>query len=116
MSIQERRRYVRYDILHLLDYILYDSDGNPGPYSMGRTLDVSLDGIKLETQQLVNSGTIIRITIGLKNDLIEIEGIVTHASKSAGTYAAGVVFSKVSQQARETLKKYIEAFSAQKKE
>ena len=49
MTQREQRKFIRYDSLHLLDYQVLDEDGNPGIYSMGRTIDVSIDGLKLET-------------------------------------------------------------------
>ena len=44
MTRAEHRKFIRYESLHLLDYLVIDDEGNPGVYSMGRTIDVSVDG------------------------------------------------------------------------
>ena len=49
MAHGEKRKFIRWDAIHLLDYVVLDPDGSKGRYSMGRTLDVSLNGLKLET-------------------------------------------------------------------
>jgi c-di-GMP-binding flagellar brake protein YcgR len=111
MTQPDHRRYIRYDALHLLDYQVINVDGSEGLYSMGRTLDVSIDGIQLETTTALQSGCLIRITIGLLEDLIDIEGRVIHCSQVHGRHVSGVNFLKVSKNGRRILASYIEAFN-----
>lgn len=108
MKISEKRKYVRYDSQHLLDYIILDTNGNPGRYSMGRTLDVCLDGLKLETAQPLHTDTRIRLTVGVDDDLIDVEGRTTHTSPQSDRFISGVSFSKVSKNGRKVLSKYLE--------
>jgi len=49
MSDSERRRYIRPESLNLLDYIVVDEQGVQSEYSMGRTLNISIGGILMET-------------------------------------------------------------------
>ena len=57
MAIKERRKSGRIDSLNL-SYVLVDGDaGEPQKQTMGRTLDVSKDGIRLETHISVNPGS-----------------------------------------------------------
>jgi hypothetical protein len=116
MKKPEHRRYIRYEALHLLDYLVIDSEGTPGPYSMGRTLDVSIDGIQLETREEIDRNSLLKITIGLQEDLIDIEGRTVHSSQSNGLHVAGVSFLKVSKEGRRILTKYIDAFNERQKE
>ena len=74
MTKTEKRRFIRYDALHLLDYNVMARDGSKGIYSMGRTLDVSVDGIKMEIKDQLKPGTLLLVTVGLEDNLIELIG------------------------------------------
>lgn len=111
MTRPNHRRYLRRDALHLLDYLVINDDGSEGLYSMGRTLDVSIDGIQLETDKKLAPSSLIKITVGLENDLIDIEGRVIHCSPSLDRYVSGINFLKVSKEGRRILARYIEAFN-----
>lgn len=108
MKISEKRKYIRHDALHLLDYTVIDGDGNPGAYSMGRTLDVCLDGLRLETTTPLHTDTRIRLTVGFEDQLIDVEGRTTHTSpQSDDRFISGVSFSRVSKNGRKLLIKYL---------
>ena len=111
MSALEKRRFIRMDALHLLDYLIIEADGSHGRYSMGRTIDVSADGIQLETSQPLLYNSRLLITLGLEENLVDIEGEVVHCRSQRGRYLSGVVFLKVNRQARNILEQYITAFS-----
>ncbi len=110
MKRREQRKFIRYDSLHLLDYLILDEDGKAGSYSMGRTIDVSVDGIKLETIYPLQTNTHLMITIGLEDDLIDLEGRTTHASPRDGRFVSGVTFLKITKEGRRIFTKYVEAF------
>ncbi len=116
MKKREQRKFIRHDSLHLLDYIVLDEEGNPGIYSMGRTIDVSVDGIKLETTIPLATDTRLLITLGIEDDLVELEGRTTHAHPQDGRYISGVTFLKISRNGRRVLSKYVEAFRQRKRE
>jgi hypothetical protein len=114
MKQRDKRRFIRFDSLHLLDYLVLDENGNPGRYSMGRTIDVSIDGIKLETKYRIKLGSRVLITLGLEDDLIDLEGKITHNSSHAGHFLSGASFLKISKEGRRILTKYVEAFRERK--
>jgi hypothetical protein len=116
MKQREQRKFIRYDSLHLLDYLVLDEDGLAGAYSMGRTIDVSVDGIKLETISPLQADTRLMITVGLEDDLIELEGRTTHASPHAGRFVSGVTFLKITKDGRRIFSKYVDAFRKRKLE
>jgi hypothetical protein len=116
MKQREQRKFIRYDSLHLLDYLVLDEEGKPGIYSMGRTIDVSLDGLKLETTTELSPTTRLLITVGIEDDLVDLEGQTTHAHPQDGRYISGITFLKTSKEGRRVLAKYIEAFQRRKKE
>ncbi len=107
----EKRNYIRRESLHLLDYIVIDQYGVRGRYSMGRTLDVSENGIKLETNQPLALGDTLIITIGLEEDLIDLQGEIAYSKPRSGRHITGVEFSEISDEGRRIFKKYSEAFT-----
>ncbi|HBG19197.1 MAG: hypothetical protein A2X81_13660 [Desulfobacterales bacterium GWB2_56_26] len=116
MKKREQRKFIRYDSLHLLDYLVLDEEGRTGQYSMGRTIDVSIDGIKLETIYPLQPNTRLLITVGLEDDLIDLEGRTTHAAPCDGRFVSGVTFLKITKEGRRIFAKYTEAFRKRKLE
>ena len=116
MTPREQRRFIRYDALHLLAYLVLDEEGNPGTYSMGRTIDVSVDGLKLETTTALKTDTRLLITLGIEDDLVDLEGRTTHAHPQDGRFISGITFLKISKDDRRVLAKYVEAFRKRQRE
>ncbi len=116
MKQREHRKFIRYVSLHLLDYLILDDEGKAGTYSMGRTIDVSIDGIKLETINPLKADTRLLVTVGLEDDLVNLEGLTTHAAPCDGRFVSGVSFLKISKNGRRVLAKYVEAFRKRKME
>ena len=116
MTTREQRKFIRYDALHLLDYTVLDDNGDGGEYSMGRTIDVSVDGIKLETNTHIPINSKLLITIGLEDDLVDLKGMVAHESPHNGRFLSGIVFLKISKNGRRVFAKYVEAFQHRKAE
>ena len=114
MKPQQQRKFIRYDALHLLDYLVLDEEGQAGAYSMGRTIDVSIDGLKLETIYPLKTDTRLLITVGLEDDLISLEGETTHTFPSDGRFISGITFLKITKDGRRILTKYVEAFRKRK--
>jgi len=110
MTAHNKRRFIRMDSLHLLDYLVLETDGSHGCYSMGRTLDVSVDGIQLETVQPLRPGTRLLITLGLEENLVDIEGEVVHCRPHHSRYLSGITFWRVEKADRLILDQYINAF------
>lgn len=116
MTKREQRKFIRYDSLHLLDYLVQDEEGNPGVYSMGRTIDVSVDGLKLETTTPLKTNTRLFITVGIEDDLVDLEGRTTHALPLDGRYISGITFLKITKEGRRVFAKYVAAFQQRKRE
>ena len=115
MSHGEKRKFIRWDSLHLLDYIVTHDDGKVGRYSMGRTLDVSINGIKLETIYSLATAASLEITVGVEEDLIDLEARITYTHESGDRFISGLEFMKMSPEGRRVLRRYIDAFHEQQK-
>jgi len=110
MTPREQRMYIRLDSLNLLDYLIIDKHGMQTTHSMGRTLDISENGLKLETHDKISQGDTIILTIGLEEDLIDLMAEVTHVEKAADQYHSGIEFVDISDDGRRIFSKYTAAF------
>jgi len=110
MKSTEHRHYIRKKALHLLDYLVIDQQGQQTTYSMGRTLDVSENGLKLETTQPISKGDTLIITVGLEDDLVDLRGEVIHTEDFDEYFVTGIEFQDISEEGRRIFKKYAEAF------
>lgn len=114
MKTAEKRKFIRLDTLHLLDYVIIDRDGNERGYSMARTLDVSINGIKMETVEQIPMDANLIITLGIEDKLIDIAGKPVHSEPSNNRYLSGIEFDKVEAGDREVLREYVAEFQARK--
>jgi len=89
----EKRNYIRHDAIHLIDYLVLDEGKeDTGTYSMGRTLDVSTNGLKLETTQPFSQGAKVKITLGLADQLVDLAGTVIYCRATGGRFVSGITF------------------------
>lgn len=106
----ERRQYIRPESLNLLDYLVVDEQGRQGEYSMARTLNVSKGGILMETHMSLPQGQQVMITLGLKDQLIDVMGRIVYTTSSSGRHQNGVEFFHVSDNDKRVLDDYVAAF------
>lgn len=114
MTHSEKRKFLRLDSLHLLDYRIMDSEGNEREYAMGRTLDVSINGIKMETTNAIPGDGELIITLGIEDTLVDVSGDLIHTTEEANRYVSGIEFNKVSSEDRAILRQYVDEFQARK--
>ncbi len=111
MSDSERRRYIRPESLNLLDYLVVDEQGRQGVYSMGRTLNISVGGILMETHIPLPAGQQVMITMGLEEELIDVMGRIIHSTRGQDNmYHNGIEFFHVPDADRHILYRYVELF------
>jgi hypothetical protein len=114
MTPQERRKNARHDTLHLLDYTVCDQDGKACDQGMGRTLNVSQQGILLETVTPIKTGYTVEISIGFEENMANIKGEVIHSEKAQNErFQAGIEFSEVDDKSAAVLDTYLELFGNQ---
>ena len=87
MTEMERRRYPRVKTCNLISYMAIKENGDITDLGMGRALDISQNGIFLETSRLVFSEYISLMSVDMDNNLIEIKGKVVYS----GTNRSGMV-------------------------
>ena len=115
MAKEDKRRFPRFNSLNL-SYVLVDSgDDEVERQMMGRTLDVSEVGIRLETHLAVDIGSEMLLSIGLEDDVLEVRGRVVHSAQNKeGKHELGVEFLDKDAAASEILIKFIKAFRQQR--
>jgi hypothetical protein len=114
MKDQEKRQNERFDSLNLLHYKVIDARGGQFGNGMARTLNVSEGGLLLETNTVFDPGQQISVNIGLKEEEVEVVGVVRHCKKSGdGLFTSGVKFSNLDDDGARVLAAYLQAFEAQ---
>jgi hypothetical protein len=111
MPESEHRKHPRYDALNLLNYVCLGAEGGIEQQGMGRTLNVSESGIQLEVHASLAVKTVVSLSIGLKENMIQIKGRVVHAKATRdGRHQAGIEFFDIDATELNVLKAYIKAF------
>jgi len=108
------RESERKDTLNLVDYVILDESGHETDRAMARTMNVSEKGILLESHKPLEKGQMLTITIGLRNELLELKGRVVHCETCANElHCSGIEFVDVSEEGMTLLRNFLKAFNNQ---
>ncbi len=114
MEITNKRNYARKNSLHILDYVLLDEKGESVGNSMGRMLNVSQKGLLLETHTPITKGQTLLMTIGLKEKLVKLKGVVTHAEElKKNTFSSGVEFTDIDKSSKRKINKFLNSLKTE---
>ena len=69
--MKEQRKFVRHNVRHLLDFFTTDTRGKKISSHMGRMLDLSQNGMKIESPVGLDISTRLEITAGIADNLID---------------------------------------------
>ena len=112
--IRERRSVSRFDSKNLIAYVCLDENNQKSRQGMGRTLNISEQGILLETRIPMEPDSSISITIALEEELMDIDGRIAFSNKMGdGIYETGVHFNNPDEEKRRFLRHYITIFREQ---
>jgi hypothetical protein len=113
MDNADRRKHERKDTQNLIHYTLLGEDGSALTRNMGRTLDVSEEGLLLETHIALDKGQNVLLTVALDEDIVDIKGKIVHSKKSGpaeeNTFNSGIEFTNIGPEEKAVLKRYIAA-------
>ncbi len=108
--IIDEREFKREDSLNIVDYVMLGEDGEPESSGMGRTLNVGERGLLLETYSPLKEQQILLVTLGLKDDMIELKGRITYVgSFEENTYRSGIEFMEIDDDGKRVLHKFLKA-------
>jgi hypothetical protein len=106
----ERRHDERRSSLNFLDYEVISASGEVTGRGMARTLNVSEHGLRLETGQFFDAGQVLRVTLGLGNDLVQLDGkVVNSQPEDDELCSSGVLFLQLDAEDRRTYQRYFDA-------
>ena len=81
---QERRRHPRFRVTYLASCINSENGIQQLPIVVGRVLDISPSGVKVEVHAEVRAGTDVRMRVAIQETEVEVTGKVVHSSPGAG--------------------------------
>jgi len=111
MSVKNKRKHPRVDSLNLISYVIFDEAGNAIRQGMGRTLNISKTGICLDTYKPLSRRQKVSLSIGLKEDLVDIIGRVVHVKKKQnGRFDNGIDFVEMDQKQQSVLAAFLTAY------
>ena len=112
--VTNKRKHKRFDALNLLSYVSLDEEGKEWNQGMGRTLDISESGLRLETNEVIKTKYVLLISIGIEDELVDIKGKVVYTNRGEGNmFETGIEFIEVKQDALAVLEKYVKEFNKQ---
>ncbi len=109
MNGSERRRFGRKESLNLLDNIVLGETGEMVAHQMGRTINISENGIMLESHVQFKPKHLLVITLALGENLVEIKGLVRHVEPCGETFRSGIEFVDIDDEGKTVLKKYLDS-------
>lgn len=106
----ERRSAERRYALNFLEYEVLSATDEVIGRGMARTLNVSESGLRLETSEFFEAGQKLRITLGLKNDMVQLCGQVMNSEPEDELLCStGVMFVEFSSEDRSRYSHYFDA-------
>ena len=110
MTTKNQRKAVRINSLNL-SYVGIDENNVTIKQTIGRTLNVSENGILLETHFSIDSKQIVSLSLALQDELINVKGEVVYSRPGEDDkFETGIKFVEVDESSQSILKKYIHAF------
>jgi len=104
----EKRVYDRVRSLNLVSLSKLGEGGYVELAELGRTLDLSEGGIKLEAFETIPVGTRTKLRIGLRDEIIEVQGRITYLQEGeAGRVITGIEFADLPEEHREVLRRFL---------
>jgi hypothetical protein len=101
VSIRERRKGPRFDVHHPVHFTKKDRKKDC------RSLNISMDGMKIETDGEVRPDDILDLTLLVGQSMVKAKGRVVYVEELPdGTFHAGVVFQDISEEGRQSLTRY----------
>ena len=112
----ERRVYPRVKTCNLISYAAIRANGEIVDQGMGRALNISQNGILLETPRLIFSDYISLMSADIDNNLIEIKGKVIYSGfHGSGMIANGICLQGQHNENIQFAAKLVKVFYTRKK-
>ena len=111
----DRRKFPRIKVCNPVSYDCVDRDGILHNQNMGIAMDISQNGILLETARMIRSKYVYLVFVDLENKLIRITGRVVFSVKNKdGNFKNGINFLDEQEENIAFARKLIQAYHHQK--
>jgi hypothetical protein len=104
-SVMEKRASPRIRSLLLASYVPMKGEQQEYIISIGRTLDVSDGGAKIETHRRLDKGLELELEIAVEDQIISAKGEVLYSQELRdGLFGTGISFTSINEEARRLLR------------
>ena len=104
-SVMEKRASPRIRSLLLASYVPRKDERQEYIISIGRTLDVSEGGAKIETHRQLDKGLQLELEIAVEDQIISAKGEVIYSQELRdGLFGTGIRFTAINEEARRLLR------------
>lgn len=98
----EKRRHPRVASINLFSYVCFDDERKPLDQGMGKTLDIGLGGLLIETKAPIEAKYVLLITLDIKEELIKVKGKVAYSRETEPkTFHTGIRFIEKNERIHE---------------
>jgi hypothetical protein len=105
-----RRSVARVRSLNLVSVAQFDEQGFRSDLAVGRTLDISSQGVRVELNRALPLRSTVRLSLALGHSIIEIEGTVCHLEVLDDRKCSmGLQFERISDEDLERIEAYLSA-------
>lgn len=109
--MRERRREPRVRVLNLVSVDQCDDSGALTELAIGRTLDLSRHGMRLELSRPLPLRSRVRVTVALAERIINLDGQVRHLDEmDDGTCAMGIEFVALPADHAEAIDEFLDSY------
>ncbi len=107
--IKDRRKFLRFNCSHLASYIRFDEEGRQCEEEKVRTVDISPDGLRIQTYSTLSVNEVLDLTVAIRERLFNAQGKVLHCEPAAdGKFNVGIAFLDVDENNRHILYNYFQ--------
>ncbi len=107
--IKDRRRFPRFNCSHLASYIRFDGEGRQSEEEKVIALDLSPDGLRIQTYSPISESEVLDLTVALREKLFNARGKVIRCEPSThGKFNVGIAFLEVDKKSFHILYDYFQ--------
>lgn len=97
MSNSQLPRDERVSSKNLVSFQVYDTNGEIIEEGMAVTSNVSRSGASIKTKNAFAINSRLGLIVAVKNDIVEVEGVIRHCKEDKGEYLSGVKFISITE-------------------
>jgi len=114
-NVADRRQYQRVKIQNLISYFSFNETGKLISEGIGKALNISKEGMLLETPYPIESEQISLMAADLEENLFEINGRLAYSKKlSVGMYLYGIAFTGSDEEVVKFIVKLVREYNYRK--